>query len=130
MDTEDAERLLEGLDDTQRLAVTSDAAPLLVIAGAGSGKTRVLTHRIAWRAAVGTIDPTYALALTFTRKAAGELRNRLAGLGLPSALTAGTFHAVALAQLRRRALDQGKRPTRVAGVETETAGCDARPRHG
>jgi len=95
------ETLLGGLDDAQRAAVTSTAGPLCVHAGAGSGKTRVLTRRIAHRAATGDLDPRHTLALTFTRKAAGELRARLHGLGLREAVAAGTFHAVAYAQLRR-----------------------------
>jgi DNA helicase-2/ATP-dependent DNA helicase PcrA len=98
--------LLRGLDSTQRDAVTSRAAPLAILAGAGSGKTRVLTRRIAWRAREELIDPRHVLALTFTRKAAGELRTRLDRLGVRHAVTAGTFHAIALAQLRRRADEQ------------------------
>jgi ATP-dependent DNA helicase UvrD/PcrA len=98
--------LLRGLDATQREAVTSRAAPLAILAGAGSGKTRVLTRRIAWQAHEQLIDPRHVLALTFTRKAAGELRSRLGRLGVEHAVTAGTFHAVALAQLRRRAADE------------------------
>src|SRR6185436_7355340 len=95
-----AEALLGGLDEAQRAAVTSTAGPLCVHAGAGSGKTRVLTRRIAYRAAEGDLDPGHAVALTFTRKAAGELRTRLRALGLPQDVAAGTFHAIAYAQLR------------------------------
>jgi DNA helicase-2/ATP-dependent DNA helicase PcrA len=95
--------LLRGLDSTQRDAVTSRAAPLAILAGAGSGKTRVLTRRIAWHARAGFVDPRHVLAVTFTRKAAGELRSRLARLGVERAVTAGTFHAIALALLRRHA---------------------------
>lgn len=102
--------LLAGCDPTQVAAITSPAAPVLVVAGAGSGKTRVLTRRIAWRIAQEDALARHVLALTFTRKAAGELRHRLAALGLPAGITAGTFHAVALAQLRRRALDGHGRP--------------------
>jgi DNA helicase-2/ATP-dependent DNA helicase PcrA len=100
--------LLDGLDATQRDAVTSRAAPLAILAGAGSGKTRVLTRRIAWQAREELIDPAHVLAVTFTRKAAGELRARLARLGVRESVTAGTFHAIALAQLRRRADEQGR----------------------
>ncbi|HEY5886362.1 MAG TPA: UvrD-helicase domain-containing protein, partial [Acidimicrobiales bacterium] len=82
--------LLGGLDEAQRAAVTSAAGPLCVHAGAGSGKTRVLTRRIAHRAATGDLDPRHALALTFTRKAAGELRARLRQLGLRDDVAAGT----------------------------------------
>src|SRR5271170_3240201 len=110
MEERPTHHLLAELDEAQRLAVTSDAAPLLVVAGAGSGKTRVLTRRLAWRASAGHLDPAHTLALTFTRKAAAELRQRLEGLGLRIAPTAGTFHAVALGEIRRRYLDLGKTP--------------------
>ncbi len=99
--------LLEGLNDQQREAVTTDAAPLAIIAGAGSGKTRVLTRRIAYRCMTGSADPRHVLALTFTRKAAGELGNRLRHLGLRDHVSAGTFHAVAYAQLRGWWADRG-----------------------
>ncbi|MDA8289406.1 MAG: ATP-dependent helicase [Actinomycetota bacterium] len=103
-------RLLAGCDDDQIAAICSSAAPLLVVAGAGSGKTRVLTRRIAWRVHDASATPGHVLALTFTRKAAAELRARLAGLGLPAPVTAGTFHAIAFAELRRRAAESGRRP--------------------
>ena len=105
----ETDQLLEGLDDDQRAAVISDAAPLCIIAGAGSGKTRVLTRRIAYRIATTTAEAEHVLALTFTRKAADELRTRLGLLGVPSGIAAGTFHALAYAQLRRRWADEGKR---------------------
>jgi DNA helicase-2/ATP-dependent DNA helicase PcrA len=105
--------LLAGLDDAQRAAVTTDAAPLAILAPAGSGKTRVLTRRIAWRARTGALDPKHVLAVTFTRKAAGELARRLARLGVDETVTAGTFHALALAQLRRRAEEAGREAPRV-----------------
>jgi DNA helicase-2/ATP-dependent DNA helicase PcrA len=105
-----AEALLGGLDEAQRAAVTSTAGPLCVHAGAGSGKTRVLTRRIAHRAATGDLEPRHTLALTFTRKAAGELRSRLQALGLREAVAAGTFHAVAYAQLRRHWDDRRATP--------------------
>jgi ATP-dependent DNA helicase UvrD/PcrA len=101
------DELLDGLDSTQRAAVTEPVVPLAILAPAGSGKTRALTRRIAWQAAAGNLDPNHVLAVTFTRKAAGELRGRLARLGVRGAVTAGTFHAVALAQLRRRHADAG-----------------------
>jgi DNA helicase-2/ATP-dependent DNA helicase PcrA len=104
------DHILAGCDECQRTAITSPAAPLLVIAGPGSGKTRVLTRRIAWRVLNEDAAPAHVLALTFTRKAAGELRTRLRELGLPAPVTAGTFHAVALAQLRLRAVDAGRDP--------------------
>jgi DNA helicase II / ATP-dependent DNA helicase PcrA len=113
LDDVDRGRILAGCDEDQRAAITSDAAPLLVIAGAGAGKTRILTRRIAWRIAAGVAAASHVLALTFTRKAASELRSRLGEFGLPAGVTAGTFHAVALAQLRERALDDGREPPRV-----------------
>ena len=69
-DHADADGLLAGLNDEQLHAVTTDALPLAIKAGAGSGKTRVLTRRIAWRSLTGRNDPRRVLALTFTRKAA------------------------------------------------------------
>lgn len=96
----DPDELLAGLDDEQRDAVTRPHVPLLVVAGAGSGKTRVLTRRIAWRCATGLDDPRRLLALTFTRAAAAELRHRLRLLGLRDDVRAGTFHSVAWAELR------------------------------
>ena len=110
----DAEhRMLAGLTPTQRDAVTTQATPLCIVAGAGSGKTRVLTRRIAWQASEGRADPRRTLAVTFTRRAARELRARLRRLGLNDEVRAGTFHAVALAQLRRYAADSGRRPPRI-----------------
>jgi DNA helicase-2/ATP-dependent DNA helicase PcrA len=106
----DPSPLLRGLNPAQVAAVTSGASPLRILAGAGSGKTRVLTHRIAHHAAEGLADPTRTLAVTFTRKAAGELRARLSRLGLRSGVQAGTFHAIAYAQLRQRWEERGVRP--------------------
>jgi DNA helicase-2/ATP-dependent DNA helicase PcrA len=100
--------LLGDLTPAQREAVLSTAAPLCIMAGAGSGKTRVLTRRIAYRLATGTADPRHVLALTFTRRAAAELSGRLRALGVRDRVTAGTFHAVALAQLRQRWADRGE----------------------
>lgn len=117
MSTGTGDPLLDDLDPEQREAVTSDAARLAVQAGAGSGKTRVLTRRIAWRVREGLDEPAHVLAVTFTRKAAGELRHRLRRLGVGGTghgdVTAGTIHALALAQLRRRALDQGRTPPEI-----------------
>jgi DNA helicase-2/ATP-dependent DNA helicase PcrA len=106
-------RIVADLTDAQRRAVTTDAQPLRILAGAGSGKTRVLTRRIAHRVATDQADPRRVLALTFTRKAAGELRQRLRQLGLRDDVAAGTFHAVALAQLRIRWDDRNERPWEV-----------------
>ena len=96
------DHLLDGLNQAQIRAVTAPAGRVLVIAGAGSGKTRVLTRRIAWRIARGETDPNRVLALTFTRKAAMELRDRQRQLGLRDRVPAGTFHSFALSQLRQR----------------------------
>lgn len=101
----DGERLLDGLNEAQLAAVTtpaSDDGPIIVLAGAGSGKTRVLTRRIAWRVVRGEADPKRILTLTFTRKAAEELRERQRQLGLRDHIPAGTFHGIALTQLRQR----------------------------
>ena len=103
-----AGRLLAGCDPSQREAITTEARPLCVLAAAGSGKTRVLTRRIAWRVNEATAASPYVLALTFTRKAASELRGRLSNLGLAEPATAGTFHAIALGELRRLASERGR----------------------
>src|SRR5690606_16670850 len=102
--------LLHDLDEAQRRAVTSPARPLAILAPAGSGKTRVLTRRIAWRVATGDADASHVLALTFTRRAAGELGDRLRALGLRDGVAAGTFHGAAYAQLRSRWADEGRTP--------------------
>ncbi len=104
----DPDAALSGLDDDQRRAVLSDATPLAVIAPAGSGKTRVLTARVAHRIATGEIEPAHVLCVTFTRKAADELRSRLHRLGIRDRIEAGTFHAVAWQQLRDRWAAQGR----------------------
>ena len=90
--------ILAGLDPDQLAVVSAINGPVCVIAGAGTGKTRVITHRIAYAINSGVTDPTKVLALTFTAKAAGEMRARLRGLGIPNA-TARTFHSAALKQL-------------------------------
>src|SRR2546430_11923566 len=71
------DRVLDGLNDTQHAAVTHDAGPLLIIAGAGTGKTTVITHRIAWLIAQKRARPEEILALTFTDKAAAEMEERV-----------------------------------------------------
>jgi DNA helicase II / ATP-dependent DNA helicase PcrA len=102
--------LLGALNEEQRAAVVCPDAPLCILAGAGSGKTRVLTSRIAYRSLTGDADPRRVLALTFTRKAAAELRTRVRAFGLRDAVTAGTFHAVAYAQLRSWWAAKDRRP--------------------
>lgn len=104
------EELLTGLTESQRAAVVSDAAPLCILASAGAGKTRVLTRRIAYRIGTGSMDATHVMALTFTRKAAAEMQDRLSSLGLPRRVAAGTFHAMASAQLQRWWSDRGQTP--------------------
>ena len=94
-----ADELLVDLDPAQREAVTITSGPLCILAGAGSGKTRVITRRVAYALATGVIRPRDALVVTFTDKAAGEMRGRLAALG-HQGVTAATFHAAALRQLR------------------------------
>ena len=105
-----SEQLLSGLNAAQVEAVTTPGAPVAVLAGAGSGKTRVLTRRIAWRIVEGETDPSRVMALTFTRKAADELRHRISALGLRDRVTAGTFHGMALLQLRQRWDERGIPP--------------------
>lgn len=102
--------LLADLDDDQRRAVTTESQLVAVIAGAGSGKTRVLTRRVAYRIATGSAEAAHTVVLTFTREAAGELRRRLPRLGLPDRVTAGTFHSVAQQLLRQRWADTDRAP--------------------
>jgi DNA helicase-2/ATP-dependent DNA helicase PcrA len=93
-----AEALLEALDEEQRLAAQSLVGPTCILAGAGTGKTRTITHRIAYGIAKGYYSANRVLALTYTNRAAGELRTRLRSLGA-SGVQVKTFHAAALAQL-------------------------------
>ena len=93
----DPDRILAGLDPEQRRAATALEGPVVVLAGAGTGKTRAMTHRIAYGVATGAFDPTAVLALTFTTRAAGELRGRLRALGVHR-VQARTFHSAALRQ--------------------------------
>ncbi|MGI9205003.1 MAG: DNA helicase II [Woeseiaceae bacterium] len=99
----DVTPILESLNEAQRTAVTAPPEPLLVIAGAGSGKTRVLTHRIAWLIDVEGVSPQGLLAVTFTNKAAAEMRGRIESLlQMPvNHLWIGTFHGLAHRLLRR-----------------------------
>jgi DNA helicase-2/ATP-dependent DNA helicase PcrA len=93
-----AEEILAALDNEQRAVALATRGPVCVIAGAGTGKTRAITHRIAYASAIGAMDPTKILAITFTARAAGEMRTRLRGLGVPT-VAARTIHAAALKQL-------------------------------
>ncbi|WP_405115207.1 UvrD-helicase domain-containing protein [Micromonospora sp. NBC_01405] len=97
--------LLDRLDAMQRVAASAPGGPLLIVAGPGTGKTRTLTHRIAYLCAELNVFPERCLAITFTRRAAEELRHRLDGLLGPVAedITVGTFHSLGLAILRENA---------------------------
>ncbi|MEM1335270.1 MAG: ATP-dependent helicase, partial [Actinomycetota bacterium] len=127
-----AEALLADLDPDQRAAVASPSPLVAVVAGAGSGKTRVLTRRVAHRVAIETADAEHTLVLTFTREAAGELRRRLRRLGLRDAVEAGTFHSVFLAVLRQRWADTERAPRTVSSDRRRHLGDvlagDGRPR--
>jgi DNA helicase-2/ATP-dependent DNA helicase PcrA len=93
-----AESLLDGLDEQQRVAAESLLGPVVLLAGAGTGKTRAITHRIAYGVATGVYAPERVMALTFTSRSAAELRGRLRHLGT-TGVAARTFHATALSQL-------------------------------
>ena len=93
-----ADDILAGLDPEQREVALAPPGPLCILAGAGTGKTRAITHRIAYAVHSGAQQPQRVLALTFTARAAGEMRTRLRGLGVQG-VQARTFHAAALRQL-------------------------------
>ncbi|MBZ9638228.1 DNA helicase PcrA [Streptomyces sp. PSKA30] len=105
----DAAALLEGLNDNQRAAVVHSGSPLLIVAGAGSGKTRVLTHRIAHLLAERGVHPGQILAITFTNKAAGEMKERVEQLVGPraNAMWVMTFHSACVRILRRESKKLG-----------------------
>lgn len=95
----DPNSILDALDPEQRLVATALGGPVAVVAGAGTGKTRAITHRIAYAVATGAQDPRSVLAVTFTTRAAGEMRARLHELGVGH-VQARTFHSAAMRQLR------------------------------
>ncbi|MCK5382425.1 MAG: UvrD-helicase domain-containing protein, partial [Gammaproteobacteria bacterium] len=98
----DVSRIIGSLNDAQREAVCAPTDPLLVLAGAGSGKTRVLVHRIAWLIDAEGLSPYSILAVTFTNKAAGEMRSRIEEMikAPVSGMWVGTFHGLAHRLLR------------------------------
>jgi DNA helicase II / ATP-dependent DNA helicase PcrA len=104
--------LLDGLNPQQRAAVVHEGSPLLIVAGAGSGKTRVLTHRIAYLLAEREVSPAQILAITFTNKAAGEMAARAAALTGSRARSMWllTFHSACVRILRREARRFGYPP--------------------
>src|SRR6266446_10076074 len=109
-----AESILAPLNPPQRDAVTATTGPLLVLAGAGSGKTRVIAHRIAYLLAVEGVDPRRVVAVTFTNKAAAEMRRRVEDLVLPAGIRPpliATFHATCVRILRERAKLVGLSPS-------------------
>jgi DNA helicase II / ATP-dependent DNA helicase PcrA len=109
----DAAGLLDGLNPQQRAAVVHEGSPLLIVAGAGSGKTRVLAHRIAYLLGERNVHPGAVLAITFTNKAAGEMKERVAALvgGRAKAMWVSTFHSACVRILRREAAHLGMKST-------------------
>jgi DNA helicase II / ATP-dependent DNA helicase PcrA len=111
----DAERIFAGLNAEQRAAAEATRGPVCILAGAGTGKTTTITRRIAWQVASGAFPASAIVAVTFTDKAAGELRSRLAALGVEG-MRASTFHSAALALLNRF----GEPPGRILATKALT----------
>jgi DNA helicase-2/ATP-dependent DNA helicase PcrA len=107
------ERILDGLNPEQRRAAEAVRGPVCILAGAGSGKTTTITRRIAWQVSSGALRSDQILAVTFTDKAAGEMRSRLQRLGVDG-VEARTFHSAALSQLRRA---RGEGPGRILSTK-------------
>lgn len=124
------ESVLIGLDADQRSAITAPTGIIVVRAGAGSGKTTVLTRRIAWRALSDTADINRTLAITFTRQAATEMRARLSQFDLDGRPTIGTFHAIARRLMMQHFQDKGKTAPVIINNRTSvlsvSMGADAR----
>jgi DNA helicase-2/ATP-dependent DNA helicase PcrA len=124
------ESVLVGLDADQRSAITAPTGIIVVRAGAGSGKTTVLTRRIAWRALSDTADINRTLAITFTRQAATEMRARLSQFDLDGRPTIGTFHAIARRLMMQHFQDKGKTAPVIINNRTSvlsvSMGADAR----
>lgn len=126
--------LLVGLTDEQEACVRATGAPVVVLAGAGTGKTTVLLRRLAWQTATGLVDPERTMVVTFTRATARELRLRLRRLGLARPPKATTLHALGLAVLRRAAEGSGRprpvvaeRPLHLVREAVELAGTPRPP---
>ncbi len=120
-----AESILRPLNPPQRDAVTATTGPVLVVAGAGSGKTRVIAHRIAYLLGVEGVDPRRVLAVTFTNKAAEEMRRRVEELVLPAGIRpplVATFHSTCVRILRQRAAAAGLPPSFVIYDEDDRLG--------
>ena len=125
-----AERILQGLNPEQRAAAETTRGPLCILAGAGTGKTTTITRRIAWQVATGAFPPQQIVAVTFTGKAAGELRSRLAALGVEG-VRASTFHSAALALLRNFQGDPGRiLSSKAILLRRSATGCRARTASG
>src|SRR5947207_801855 len=120
-----AETILRPLNPPQREAVIATGGPVLVLAGAGSGKTRVIAHRIAYLLGVEGVDPRHLLAVTFTNKAAAEMRRRVEDLVLPAGIRPpliATFHSTCVRILRQRAAAAGLPPSFVIYDEEDRLG--------